>query len=111
MGYNVSYQLMWDTIRCLSLSGIGLSDDEIGGYLEEIEGDNHTFLHIDNLAEYKKLGLVTDELIDLIGLLRQSVEDISKHLWNAQSLREHDEWIAIHKAAASIFRQLKLPII
>jgi hypothetical protein len=90
----------------LSLDDANASDDKIADYLEEIEGDNHTFLHFDNLIELKKLGFVNDEIINLITQLRQILGDLPKGLWNIKSFRESEQWIQIHKSAKAILVRL-----
>lgn len=80
MIYNQLYELMRDTVLMLSLDDTNASDDKIADYLGEIEGDNHTFLHNDNLLELKRQGLISDEIINLTTQLRQIVEDLPNDL-------------------------------
>jgi hypothetical protein len=71
-------------------------------HLQEIEGDYHTFLHIDNLNQLKEQKLIDGEVVLLATQLRNYIGNIPIDLWNAGSFEKNDEWKAIHLLAQKI---------
>jgi hypothetical protein len=100
------YNLLVDTL-IMACPTIGIiSDDDIGDYLEELEGDYYTFFDHINLVDLHNAGVLNDLQMKNIVSLKQMIGNIPTSLWQIEAVKTDVYWTEVRQSANEILNSI-----
>jgi hypothetical protein len=100
------YSIFIDTLNLILLPNkeIGVSYNElIQIHLEELEGDYFTFLHNDFIQELYKNGYLTNEVVQVIKIIRTKISNLETTLWDYENFIKNQQWLYIRELVIDLF--------
>jgi hypothetical protein len=108
MTVNKQYQLfncLLDTIK--SLDDNSISDEDMGGVLEDLEGEYYTFMHRDNVTLLMQDGYISQSAGDGILELRFKIGAVPADLWTVDDYKNGRHWQYIRNRASEILKEMR----
>jgi len=102
------YELLVDTLMMISPNLESATDDDIDGYLEELEGDYYTFLDLNAITPLREADLLTDQQVENITQLKAFMNTIAPSLWNISSFKKDVNWLNAREQANDILKSLNI---
>lgn len=102
------YDFVVDTLKMLCTNFENSSDNELADYLEEIEGDHHTFFDQSVIKQLLKANLFNDLESKKTMLLKSLIGSIPPNMWNVAAFKIYPTWIEARVMAQDILNSLGL---
>ncbi|MDQ3190785.1 MAG: hypothetical protein M3Q58_04255 [Bacteroidota bacterium] len=83
------------------------NNSELEFKLEELEGDSHTFFYQENIKKLYSAGMVPEEFIEQINVLKNKINEIDASLWNTKDFVNNSQWKEVREMAKSLLDRLK----
>lgn len=99
------YELLVDSLIMIC-SDSTISSDTVEEYLSELEGDYYTFFDRANTMSLYEAKILDMKQVDMVALLKDSINSMPKNVWNPQDFRENAAWEKARKLAEDILKQL-----